>query len=121
MLTCCVHSCGAGDWVRGRDRGTADPLPQAWEETALPVMARAAKLKWRLGWAIQMCVGILPHLYASSTHPEAFTWAIPESELLQNQESLKNTHCFLLKQNVLDIPLSKELAPLEILTLRVPL
>lgn len=108
-------------WVRERDRGTVDPLPRAWGEAALPAMARASKLKWRLGWAIQMCVGILPHPCASSTHPEAFTWAIPKSELLQKQGTLKNNHCFLLKQNVLDIPLLKELAPLEILRLRVPL
>lgn len=68
-----------------------------------------------------MCAGILPLLRASSTHPEAFTWAIPKSDLLENQESLKNTHCCLLKSNVLDIPFLKELAPLKILTLIVPL
>lgn len=68
-----------------------------------------------------MRAGILPHLRASSTYPEAFTWVTPKSDLLQNQESLKNTNCFLLKSNVLDVPLLKELAPLKILTLIVPL
>ena len=68
-----------------------------------------------------MCACILPCLCASSTHPKALTWAIPKSDLLQNQESLKNTHCFLLKSNVRDIPLLKELASLKILMLIVPL
>lgn len=73
------------------------------------------------GGATQMGAGILPCLPASSTHPEAFTWAIPPSDLLQNQESLKNTHCCLLKSDVLGVPLLKELAPLKILMLIVPL
>lgn len=68
-----------------------------------------------------MCTSILPCLHASSTHTEALTCIIPKSDLLQNHESLKNAHCFLLKTNVLDVPLSKVVAPLKILTLTVPL
>lgn len=50
-----------------------------------------------------------------------FTCIIPKSDLLQNHESLKNAHRFLLNTNVLDVPLSKVVAPLKILTLTVPL
>lgn len=58
-----------------------------------------------------MCTGMLLCLHASSTHSEAFICIIPKPDLLQNHESLKNAHRFLLKTNVLDVPLSKVVAP----------
>lgn len=82
-------------WVRG-EMGARQPLalPQAGEGEASPAMPRSARLKWRAGGAIQMCAVILPHLRASSTHPEAFTCATPKADLLQNQESLGNNLLF---------------------------
>lgn len=106
----------------GRVRNMADPCSApGLGGDRFACEASAARRELETGGAEEMCPNILLHLCASSAHPEAFTWAIPKSDLLQSQKGLKNAHCFLLKSDVLDIPLLKELAPLKILMLTVPL
>lgn len=59
---------------------------------------------------------------SSSAHLDIPSRAISKAgDVLQRQGSLKNTRCFLLKSSVLDVPLVREPAPLQIVVLTVPL
>lgn len=81
----------------------------------------AAKLRWR-PWRGVVAMGTSGTCTLSSAHLAVPSRAIPKAgDVLQRQGSLKNTRCFLLKSSVLDVPLVREPAPLQIVVLTVPL
>lgn len=78
----------------------------------------AAKLRWRPWGELWPWGQVAP----APAHLAIPSRAIPKpGDVLQRQGSLKNTRCFLLKSSVLDVPLVREPAPLQIVVLTVPL